>query len=144
MPDASKLRVIADTNAWISRFILPNSLTGQRMTQLAANKRITLVVSQALKDELRAVLQRPKFRKYITAENLTVFRACLEAFPTTPVTFTVELCRDPKDNFLLNLALDSQADYLLSGDEDLLVLGSVGSTSIMTLAEFAQQMGLDE
>ncbi|WP_188562824.1 putative toxin-antitoxin system toxin component, PIN family [Hymenobacter frigidus] len=66
------------------------------------------------------------------------------AFPTTPVTSAVELCRDPKDNFLLNLALDSQADYLLSGDEDLLVLGSVGSTSIMTLAEFAQQMGLDE
>lgn len=144
MPDASKRRVIADTNAWISRFILPNSLTGQRMKRLAADKRITLVFSQALKDELRAVLQRPKFRKYITAENLTVFRAYLDAFPTTPVTSAVELCRDPKDNFLLNLALDSQADYLLSGDEDLLVLGSIGSTSIITLAEFAQQMGLDE
>ena len=90
------------------------------------------------------MLQRPKFRKYITAENLTVFRAYLDTFPTTPVTSAVELCRDPKDNFLLNLALDSQADYLLSGDEDLLVLGSVGSTSIMTLAEFAQQMGLDK
>ena len=48
------------------------------------------------------------------------------------------------DNFLLNLALDSQADYLLSGEEGLQVLGSVGSTSIMTLAEFAQQMGLDK
>jgi len=102
------------------------------------------VFSQTLKEELRAVLQRPKFRKYITAENLAVFRAYLDAFPTTSVTSAVELCRDPKDNFLLNLALDSQADYLLSGDEDLLVLGSVGSTSIMTLAEFAQQMGLDE
>ncbi|WP_310390981.1 putative toxin-antitoxin system toxin component, PIN family [Hymenobacter sp.] len=144
MPGASKLRVIADTNAWISRFILPNSLTGQRVKRLAADKRITLVFSQALKDELRAALQRPKFRKYITAENLTVFRAYLDAFPATPVTSAVELCRDPKDNFLLNLALDSQADYLLSGDEDLLVLGSVGSTSITTLAEFAQQMGLDK
>lgn len=90
------------------------------------------------------VLPRPKFRRYIIAENLVLFRACLEAFPTTPVTSTVEQCRDPKDNFLLNLALDGQADYLLSGDEDLLVLGSVGSTSIMTLAEFAQQMGLDK
>ena len=144
MPGARKLRVIADTNAWISRFILPTSLTGQRLKRLSADKRITLVFSQTLKEELRAVLQRPKFRKYITAENLTVFRAYLDAFPTTPVTSAVELCRDPKDNFLLNLALDSQADYLLSGDEDLLVLGSVGSTSIITLAEFAQQMGLDE
>ncbi|MDB5235552.1 MAG: putative toxin-antitoxin system toxin component, family [Hymenobacter sp.] len=144
MPGASKLRVIADTNAWISRFILPNSLTGQRMKRLAADKRVTLVFSQPLKDELRAVLLRPKFRKSITAENLAVFRAYLDAFPTTPVTSAVELCRDPKDNFLLNLALDSQADYLLSGDEDLLVLGSVGSTRILTLAQFAQQMGFDE
>jgi len=144
MPGVSKLRVIADTNAWISRFILPNSITGQRMKRLAADKWITLVFSQTLKEELRAVLQRLKFRKYITAENLAVFRAYLDAFPATPVTSAVELCRDPKDNFLLNLALDSQADCLLSGDEDLLVLGSVGSTSIMTLAEFAQQMGLDE
>ena len=91
-----------------------------------------------------SVLPRPKFRRCIITENLTVFRACLEAFPTTPVTSTVEPCRDPKDNFLFNLALDSQADYLLSGDEDLLVLGSIGSTSIMTLAAFAQQMGLDK
>lgn len=144
MPGASKLRVIADTNAWISRFILPNSLPGQRMKRLAADKRITLVFSHALKEELRAVLQRPKFRKYITTENLAVFRAYLDAFPTTLVTSAVELCRDPKDNFLLNLALDSQADYLLSGDEDLLVLGIIGATSIMTLADFAQQMGLDE
>ena len=89
------------------------------------------------------MLQRPKFRKYITAENLTVFRAYLEAFPTTPVASTVELCRDPKDNFLLSLALDGQADYLVSGDEDLLVLGSVGSTSIVTLAALTQQLGLD-
>ena len=144
MPGASKLRVIADTNARISRFILPNSLAGQRLKRLAADKWITLVFSQALKEKSRAVLQRPKFRKCLTAENLAVSRAHLNAFPTTPVTSVVELCRDPIDNFLLNLALDSQADYLLSGDEDLLVLGSVGSTSIMTLAEFAQQMGLDE
>ena len=58
MPGASKLRVIADTNAWISRFILPNSLTGQRMKRLAADKRIALVFSQALKEELRAVKGR--------------------------------------------------------------------------------------
>ncbi len=143
MPGA-KLRVIADTNAWISRFILPNSLTGQRMKRLAADKRVILVFSQALKEELRAVLQRPKFRKNITAENRTVFRAYLDAFPSTPVTSAVELCRDPKDNFLLNLALDSQADYLLFGDEDLLVLGNVGTTRILTLAKFAQLMQLEE
>ncbi|WP_345125583.1 putative toxin-antitoxin system toxin component, PIN family [Hymenobacter antarcticus] len=65
----------------------------------------------------------------------------MDAFPVTSVA---EWCRDPKDNFLLSLALDSQADYLVSGDEDLLVPGSVGSTSIVTLAALAQQLGLGD
>ena len=73
-----------------------------------------------------------------------MFRAYLDAFLTTLVTSAVGLCRDPKENLLLTLAPDSQAAYLLSGDEDLLVLGSVGFTSIVTLANFAHQMGADE
>ena len=45
---------------------------------------------------------------------------------------------DPKDNFLLNLAVDSKADFLLTGDKDLLVLGKVGDTKIMTISDFLE------
>lgn len=141
MPAASKLRVIADTNSWISRFILPNSLTGRRMKRLSLDKRWALVFSQGLKDEISSVIQRPKFRRYLTAADLEIYRAYLMVLPSTPGTSDVALCRDAKDNFLLNLALDSQADYLITGDEDLLALGSIGTTRIVTLAEFVQ---LDE
>ncbi len=48
----------------------------------------------------------------------------------------VELCRDPKDNFLLALAKDGDADYLITGDADLLVLKEFEKTKIVTLAEF--------
>ena len=143
MPAASKLRVIVDTNSWISRFILPSSITGQRVKRLSADKRWELIFSQELKDEIRQVIQRPKFRRYITPEELEVYRAYLEAFPTTSVTSAVTLCRDAKDNFLLNLSLDSEADYLITGDEDLLVVGNIGRTRILTLAEFAAEMELD-
>ena len=44
--------------------------------------------------------------------------------------------RDVKDNYLLSLSLDGRADYLLTGDLDLLVLRKTGSTQIMTLADF--------
>ena len=44
--------------------------------------------------------------------------------------------RDVKDNYLLSLSLDGRADYLLTGDLDLLVLRKTGSTPIMTLADF--------
>jgi len=52
------------------------------------------------------------------------------------VTSIVDLCRDPKDNFLLALAKDGNATHLLTGDKDLLVLGKAGKTKILTLSEY--------
>ena len=48
-------------------------------------------------------------------------------------------CRDPKDNFLLSLAVDSKADYLLTGDNDLLEIGQIGKTKIQTITEFIEK-----
>jgi putative PIN family toxin of toxin-antitoxin system len=45
-------------------------------------------------------------------------------------------CRDFKDNFLLNLAIDGKAKYLISGDKDLLVLGQIKKTKIITMSDF--------
>jgi uncharacterized protein len=52
------------------------------------------------------------------------------------VTSQITLSRDPKDDFLLALSIDSQADYLLTGDEDLLVLQKIEQTSILKIADF--------
>ena len=54
------------------------------------------------------------------------------------VTSKVEVCRDPKDNFLLSLAKDGKADYLITGDKDLLDIGSFGKTRIVLLAKFIE------
>ncbi len=48
----------------------------------------------------------------------------------------VTACRDPKDNFLLDLAKDSKADYLLTGDNDLLDIKNFGKTKIITINNF--------
>jgi uncharacterized protein len=52
------------------------------------------------------------------------------------VTSEISECRDPKDNFLLSLAVDGKADYLLTGDNDLLILNKIGVTEIKTISEF--------
>jgi uncharacterized protein len=49
-----------------------------------------------------------------------------------------EICRDPKDNFLLSLAADGNADFLLTGDKDLLDLEKFGETIIVTISDFLQ------
>ena len=50
----------------------------------------------------------------------------------------VNVCRDIKDNFLLALAKDGKADYLLTGDQDLLVIKKFGKTKITTIASFIE------
>ena len=52
----------------------------------------------------------------------------------------IELSRDPKDNFLLSLATDSKADYLVTGDNDLLELKSIGKTRIITLTDYLKKI----
>jgi len=52
------------------------------------------------------------------------------------VTSNVNICRDAKDNFLLSLAKDSKADFLITGDKDLLVLKQFEGVQIVTIAEF--------
>jgi uncharacterized protein len=44
--------------------------------------------------------------------------------------------RKKKDNFLLSLAIDSNATYLLTGDKDLLVVNKIGKTKIITVSQF--------
>jgi len=48
------------------------------------------------------------------------------------VTSNVDQCRDQKDNFLLNLAIDGRADFLITGDADLSVLGKINETRIIS------------
>lgn len=48
----------------------------------------------------------------------------------------LNVCRDPKDNFLISLSQEGQADYLLTGDRDLLALNNFGSTTILTISDF--------
>ena len=56
------------------------------------------------------------------------------------VTSETDVCRDSKDNFLLNLAVDGKADYLLTGDSDLLVVKKIKKTKIITWTDFIEDL----
>ena len=55
---------------------------------------------------------------------------------TVDILTEVSVCRDKKDNFLLALSSDTRSDYLITGDKDLLVLGTYNNVQIVTIAEF--------
>jgi uncharacterized protein len=88
-------------------------------------------------EEIGDVITRPKFLPFFAegdAEHL------LELFyrlgKIVIVTSSITVCRDTKDNFLLALAADGQADLIVTGDKDLLEMSSFGKTSIVSYSEF--------
>ena len=81
--------------------------------------------------------KRPKFKRYFSEENLEKLLELFDVYgEIVQVSSIVELCRDEKDNFLLALSKDSKADYLVTGDADLLIIKKFEHTEIVTYTEF--------
>jgi putative PIN family toxin of toxin-antitoxin system len=81
--------------------------------------------------ELAEVLGRSKLNKYLLEEERMRFLvALLKETEVVEIAETITDCRDSKDNKFLELAVSGKADYLISGDEDLLVL------SLFTASQF--------
>ncbi|GHB69892.1 hypothetical protein GCM10007390_24390 [Persicitalea jodogahamensis] len=107
------------------------------MDPLFVDDRLILLFSQELLDEFVEVAQRPKFRKYFSDADLQelLIKIRIKA-EFIVVTSSVNVCRDPKDNFLLSLAKDGEATHLITGDKDLLVLEHLGTAKILTVADY--------
>lgn len=131
------MRVAIDTNVLISAIIKPQNRIGLVMVHLRKGDYV-LLYSEELIDELTEVLARPKLKKYgLNDETVDVFISSIIAKGESVQLLTVvDICRDPDDNLLLSLALDGKADYIVSGDKDLLDLIQIQEIPIITPADF--------
>jgi uncharacterized protein len=126
-------KVILDTNIWIS-FLITKDFSF--LDRILDSGKVKLIFSDELFTEFVTVAERPTLRKYFSKGDLKTLTQIIEKYGTLiEVTSNFNLCRDRKDNFLLNLAFDSKADYLVSGDKDLLIIGKVNKTKIITISE---------
>lgn len=127
------IKVVLDTNIWISYLITDRF---RFIDQLIYGNRLKLIFSDELLEEFITVAQRPKFRKYFTDSDITALLDLIEFFGIYIIpTSDVKMCRDEKDNFLLNLAIDSKADFLVTGDLELLGIKEIGKTRIISMNE---------
>lgn len=100
-----------------------------------------LLTSEECFKEATEVLQRPKLKKYYSEEEFVLFQnILLKELQFQDVTSEVTVCRDPKDNKFLSLALDSNADFLVTGDKDLLEVGKFFKTEIITPRDFLEKL----
>jgi putative PIN family toxin of toxin-antitoxin system len=134
----SSKKVILDTNLWIS-FLITKDFSF--IDNFLEKGKLELVFSEELMHEFITVASRPKFQKYFSDKDIKELLRLIGNYGILiKVTSEIDLCRDIKDNFLLNLAIDSNADYLVTGDQDLLGIKEIEKTEILTIKELINKL----
>lgn len=128
------MKIVVDTNVLISAFVFGGNAERVLEHVLTSEE---MVVSEFIFSELKRVLSEKfeipddKINRILSSLN----QAALVLSPNNPLP---TVCRDPDDNNILQLAAFSNADFIITGDKDLLVLNSFGATSIVSPTAFLQ------
>lgn len=116
-----KYRVVVDTNVFVSAFL--GSKNAKLIIRDIFTGQYSLIMSHEQLQEIKTVLLRPKFSKYIHPNELDELIGLLSLKILVPSNYgKVKDCRDEKDNMILETAIYGNADFIITGDEDLLVL----------------------
>jgi len=130
-----RLRVVLDTNALVSRLLLPNSAPARAVRLAVSEDRI--LASDATLMELADVLGRLKFDPYVTIEERQTFlRLFGRIAERVQIIHVVRTCRDPKDDKFLELAANGSAGAIVTGDNDLLALHPFRGIPVLTPTAF--------
>lgn len=126
---------IFDTNTIVSAFLAGNSVPAFAFDR--ARKEGHIVMCQEVYQEISNVLVRPKFDKYL---NITIRMSLLEDLKNEVIFVEphdlITVCRDPKDDIYLSLAVSADATCIVTGDKDLLVLNPFRNIPIINAATF--------
>ncbi|MBK9257293.1 MAG: putative toxin-antitoxin system toxin component, PIN family [Saprospiraceae bacterium] len=96
-----------------------------KLDKIIHSKHCTIIFSQELLDEFMEVTNRPKLIKYFGQPALEDLLETIEEFAEfIDVTSQIKFLNDSKDDFLLSLAIDGKADYLITGDKEFFINGS--------------------
>jgi putative PIN family toxin of toxin-antitoxin system len=134
-------RAVLDTNVLVSALISPGGPSAALLLELRAGA-FELVASAALLAELREVLGREKFRRYVTEAEAVAYVDLIKHEATIlddPAQSDRPLSADPDDEYLVDLARAAAADVLVSGDAHLLDLRD--RLPVISPAEFLATLG---
>ena len=137
------MRLVVDTNILVSALLAGTSLPAQLIV-LWRQGRFDLLTAAEQLDELRRVTRYPKIRERLApalagrlVNDLRTVATVVDKLPT------IDMSKDPNDNYLLAIATAGSADFLLTGDKrDLLALDRLGGTRILTVRAFLSSQRL--
>jgi len=135
------MRLVLDTNIYISHLLAPNSAPDLVVQHAFRNHEV--LMSAALLAELERTLSRDKFDVYVSrADRRKFLHKLYKNTKPTAIIQHISICRDPNDNAVLELAVNGEAEIIISGDKDLLVLHPFKGISILKSADFLSHQKL--
>ena len=129
------MKVILDCNIWIS-FLMGYQL--EILRYILKERTIEIFICTEIVSEVNDVSKRPKCFTQISNDAINKLNIIFDKYCYRADISTIAKCdiRDPKDLYLLSFSESVHADYLVSGDKDLLVLNQYQNTQIISLADF--------
>ena len=129
------MKIVLDTNVLISGIFWKGPPCG--VVSLWAENKIQLLITKTIFKEYLKILQKiDKTGLFVNKWIIMITKNSI----MVPDKELTTICRDPEDNKFLNCALVCNADYLISGDGDLLILKKIGSTKIVTSVQFLRYL----
>ena len=134
------MKVILDINIFVSSFFWGGN--PRKIMERVIDGKDKLFTCKEILQETATVMSRPKFK--VTNEYITHFISSIEDIANQiSLTGTIQnVCRDSDDDKILECALLADADYIISGDDDLLVLGEFRGIKIITAKEYLEKTNL--
>ena len=127
-------RILIDTNIWISYLI---GKTLAELEDIIENPEIKIIITDELISEIKETFERKHLEKYFKDEKFTYFWNYLNKISLNiKINYFPEICRDVDDNYLLALADQTNCDFIITGDKDLLVLEQYKGTKILRFRDF--------
>ncbi len=131
------MRVVLDTNTLISALISPHS-PPDRIYQAWRKHRFQLITSKAQLEEFRRASHYPKLRVRLAPHQVGTMMNYLHGHAVVLDKLpALDVSPDPDDNYILAMAMEGKADYLVTGDKaELLAIRVFGRTRIVGASEF--------
>ncbi len=129
-------RIVFDTNIYLSAFLFSGK--PRVIVDLAIENRISVYISYPILHEIQEILKREKFllrEEQIDGLIREIEQLAIIVYPKSKI---IDICRDSEDHIILECAVQSKADFIVTGDKDLLVLGTFLGTEIISPTDYLQ------
>lgn len=133
------MRIVLDTNVIISAIIRNGK--PRKLLRIGIDDKYEILLSKEMLEEISSVLQRPKFKMTKDKVHHVVSALTMSSEVVTVTSNFKAIKNDPDDDIIINTAHDGKADYIVSGDDDILNLENFRGIRIVSVDDMLRILG---